>query len=403
MVDPIPGSIDVSDSSHRWLVRRYYLYMGTVSTGFITPIFTLFLLFRELTYTDIATLSMVYAVLTVLGEIPSGYVGDRIGRRDSLIVGSVLMVASILGFVVVGSYVGLLVLYVLWAFALVFRSGSGDAWLYDILEDELRAERFTHVRGRGVAVQRGVTVLAMLAGGWLFSLDPRLPFVASGVVNAASIPVLLTLPRNPQFARGSSDEVLQIRDALAVIIEDLRVPAVAVVVVVVAVFLGAAGATDTYIQPIAVGPLGFPEASLGVLYAAFTAVASVGAAGAGRVEEILGPRAPLLAAPIALGAILVLPVVAPILALPAFVLMRGGRPLVETLASGFLNRHVGSAGRATVLSAASMVYAAATLPFYLLGGVVADAISPVVAVAVLGVGAVAAAGLVMLATLLPGR
>jgi MFS family permease len=385
----------VSGNSNRWLVRRYYLYMGTVSTGFITPIFTLFLLFRELTYTDIATLSMVYAVLTVIGEIPTGYVGDRIGRRDSLVVSSVMMVASILGFVVVGSYAGLLLLYVLWALALVFRSGSGDAWLYDTLESSLQAERFTHVRGRGVAVQRAVTVIAMLAGAWLYSLDPRLPFVASGLLNVASIPVLLTLPRNRQFGPDGSADRLRIRESVSVIVEALRQPAVGVVVLLVAVFIGAAGATNTYIQPIAVGPLAFPEASLGLLYAGFTAVASIGAAGAGWIEHRLGERTVLVVAPIGLGAILLLPILAPLLALPAFVLMRGGRPLVESLASGYLNRHTGSVGRATVLSAASMAYAGAKLPFYLLGGVVADAISPVVAVGALGLAALGAGGAIL--------
>jgi MFS family permease len=374
------------------VVPRYYLYKATVSTGFITPIFTLFLLFRQLSYTEIATLSMVYAVLTVLGEIPTGWVGDRIGRRNSLVVSAVAMVASILGFVVVESYLGLLVLYVLWAIALTFRSGSGDAWLYDTLAARDAAGTFTHVRGRGVGIQRAVTVLGMLVGGWLYSLDPRFPFLASGALNALAVPVLFSLPQNPQFEAAPEEMGMSLGDTLPTLRTHLATPAIGIVVVLVAVFVGVAGGTNTYIQPIAVGPLGFPESSLGLLYAGFTGVAAIAASASGWVEARIGHRPTLVAAPFLLGAVLVLPFVSPWLALPAFILMRGGRPLIESVAAGFLNERLPSVGRATLLSAASMVYAAAKLPFYLMGGVVADATTPILAVVALGLGAIGAAG-----------
>jgi hypothetical protein len=59
-------------------VGRYYAYRATLSVGFITPVFTLFLL-RTLSFTEVGVLSAVYAGLSVVGEIPTGYVADHLG------------------------------------------------------------------------------------------------------------------------------------------------------------------------------------------------------------------------------------------------------------------------------------------------------------------------------------
>jgi MFS family permease len=133
-------------------VARYYLYEATDTAGFVWPVLTLFLLSRSLSFTEIATLSATMAVLVVLGEVPTGYLGDRIGRRNSLVLGRVAAVASLVGFLVVTMSPGFLVLYALWALTFTFASGTEAAWLYDTLKERLDTDEFTRVRGRGRAV-----------------------------------------------------------------------------------------------------------------------------------------------------------------------------------------------------------------------------------------------------------
>jgi hypothetical protein len=61
----------------------------------------------------------------------TGYVGDRIGRRNSLILGRFAAVASLLGFAVVTDVVGFLVPYALLALTFTFASGAGGVALRD--------------------------------------------------------------------------------------------------------------------------------------------------------------------------------------------------------------------------------------------------------------------------------
>ncbi|WP_128477064.1 MFS transporter [Halorussus pelagicus] len=367
-------------------VLKYYCYQATVSFGFFSPIFTLFLLDRGLDYTAIASLSVLYAVLTVVGEIPTGYVGDRLGRRASLLLSSAFMTLSILGFAVVRSYAGLAALYVLWTLSTVFRSGTDDAWLYDALDAERDADRFAHVRGRGQSVRQAVTVVTMLAGGVLYSVRPTLPFVASGILNGAGVVVLLTLPKNRQFAseRRGDRETFAVLDALPVLREQLTRPSLRWFVAYAALFFGVVAAADTYVQPISTDTLGVPVASMGLLYAAFAGVSAVTSYYAGAVQDRLGVDGAVLAVPLVLGVALVAPLLWPLLALPTFFILKGSRSLLHPIVTHHVNDEVESVGRATVLSAASMAYALVKLPLYLLGGAVADTASALVAVGVLG-------------------
>jgi len=155
-------------------------------------------------------------------------------------------------------------------------------------------------------------------------------------------------------------------------------------VLYLALFFSIVNAADEFIQPIATGPAGLPESALGPLYAGFTVLAAVTSYFAGDIEDLLSTQWALLLVPALVGAFFVVPMLLPVAALPVFFLMKSARTAVTPIASGYINDHAGSAGRATLLSAASMAYALARLPVKPVAGVVANATTPLVAVAGLG-------------------
>lgn len=395
--------------SVRTLLGRYYLYRATLSVGFITPIFTLFLL-RSLTYSEYGVLSAIYSALVVLGEVPTGYVGDRLGRRASLLLSVVFTVGSLGGFVVVEGFFAYAVLYALWALAMTFRSGSMDAWLYDTLDERLDTERFSHVRGRGDAIQNWTAAATMVGGGLLYGLEPTYPFIAAVVFNSLGVIVLLSLPKNSQYTasgRGDMDR-LGPRSAFAIARTHLTQPQLRSFVVYIGLFYAVVGVANSYVQPIAVETLApyavvfgvrLPAGSelvhtgqsgpalalgLGVLYAGLTTVASVGGYYAGAIKHRLGVRWSVLLTTIATAVAFVIPLWIGLFALPAFTAMRTARPLVEPIANGYINDHTETIGRATLLSMVSMGSMALRTPIALGTGVVADATTATTAVCLLG-------------------
>ncbi|WP_435334959.1 MFS transporter [Haloarchaeobius sp. TZWWS8] len=380
--------MDLPDAS----VLRYYLYKATKAVEFYRPVMYLYFLSQGLTFTQITALEATYNLVTVLGEVPTGYVGDRVGRRNSLLLGTGLITATLVGLGFAQSFPTFLALYAVWSLGYAFRSGTEDAWLYDTLTADLSSDDFARVRGRGESVALLTGVVAAVVGGYLGGVDLRLPFWVAAVVTALGIPVLLSL-REPATVEGAGGDTLSPRRALAIAREVLtRRHVRAFVLAYYLLFAAVLYLVFVFVQPVfeaVVLDFGLPksdvERALGWYYAAISLVGAALSYRAGAIEELVGLRAWFFALPLLVGGALLASWAVPLLALPVLLFVRGIADTTRTFASQYVNDRIDSVGRATVLSTMAMVSALAVVPFQLGSGVISDRTSPLVALAVAGV------------------
>jgi nitrogen fixation-related uncharacterized protein len=394
------------------VIARYYLYRATARPGFHYPVYTLFLLWNGLSFAQIGLIATIQAVVVVTAEIPTGYVGDRIGRRNSLAVGAVLMLVSNASYLVATDFAGFTVTFVMLSFGGTFVSGSGNAWLYDTLTEHGIEDEYTRIKGRSRAIGQWVSAVSLIAGGFLYSMNRFYPFYAGVVVATISIALVLRLPKNRAYDddEDADEEVLTIVDAFPIIRKQLTAPSLRSFIVYLALFSGAILTMDMWIQPIAQSSLeasfgptldgwGLAEpAIIGILYAAFTIVSAVLSDFASDVEEFLGVRYAMFLIPVSIAALYVLAGLAPILAFPMFFAMKGGSSVISPIYQRYVNDQVQSVGRATLLSSVAMLRSVAGIPFRVGSGVLATWYSTSGAVAILG--AVFIVGAVLIFTLL---
>lgn len=380
---------------HSWrrpplVLVKYYVYMATTSIGFSLPVWVVLLLTRGVSYTQIAVLNAIFSAVIILGETPTGYVADRIGRRKSLIASAVLISVGVTGFAFAHSFLTFAAVYVVWALGQTFRSGSSDAWLYDVLKQRFAEDEFASIRGRANALTFVVTGVTSIFAGYLAAVDLRYPFFATAAVTISGVFVLVTFPKSQQ----PSDESFESNDVWPVIRDQLLQPSLRWFVVYVALFYAVIEGVSLLIQPISTD-VGVAIANLGWLYAGFTFVAAIVSYNTDKIRKHVGIRGWMYAAPPLLGVAFISTWFVPLAALPVFFLMKALRGATPALANQYLNDNVGSTGRATLLSAAAMAYAAVAMPVELGTGILAERFSPLVAVAALGVGLAVCAGLVV--------
>lgn len=374
-------------------ILKYYAYQLTTGSGFYIPIMTLYLLFRGLSYTQITVISSVTAAVIVVSEIPTGFVGDRIGRRNSMIVSASLYAVVFAGLAFAEDFATLLGLGALLGIAGTFQSGSMDAWLYDILSENDRGDEFTRIRGRGQSMRKWMVAATMIFGGFLYLWHPRYPFVAAAALASIGVPILLTLPKNIQYRDEEDEENITVIDAIPVITSQLNRRHLRTFVLFAGLFMAVPVTVSEFIQPITVNTVhlsgGVPffegtelqeEAGLGVLYAAFNFVAAIASDRAAAVEELLGFRRTVLFVPLLTALLLVTPLVVPLLAIPVFFAIKSSKVMMIPIINNHINDQIESFGRATVLSCVSVVFSLIQIPFLLMSGVVADMIEPVVAI-----------------------
>ncbi|MEZ3168283.1 MFS transporter [Halorubrum ejinorense] len=362
----------------------------------------LFFLAQDLSFTQIVVLESIYNLTTVLGEIPTGYVGDRLGRRNSLLIGTALIAVTLLGIGLAGSFLAFAGLYVCWSMGYNFRSGSEDAWLYDTLTDDLSADQFAHVRGRGDAVALAIGAGAAVTGGYLGSLDLSLPWFVAAGVTALGVPVLLTV-EDPETYEGS-DTTLGFRQSLGIIRDVLsRSHIRALVLYYYVLYAAVTYLVFVFLQPVfetVVTDIGVPptaiESLLGVFYAAYSLVGAALSYYTGVIKERVGMRVWFLLLPFLVGGALVGMYFVPLLALPTFLLARGLADVTQTFAGQYVNDRIETVGRATVLSAMAMVSGLTVIPFQLGSGVISDLVSPLFALAVAGIVLIGGSGAILL-------
>lgn len=366
-----------------WPLIAFYVYTAAVRAGFTVPIFVLFFRSRGLSFAEIGAVEATYTVVVLLAQTPTGYLGDRVGRWDSMLAGTLLSALGAVGYALAHSFPVFLAVSALRAVAGAFRSGATDAWLYETLASDHDEEAFARVRGRASSIGFVTRGAAAVAGAGLYAVHPLLPWAAEFLALATGAVILLTV-RDRDGAEAT--EGAPIQGVATVARRTLSKRSVGAFVAYTGLLFGLLNTLEIFVQPVSVDVLGIAPGHLGFVYAGFTVVAAALASQAGRIREVVGPGAWFGLVPPALGALLVAVVAAPRLALVAFFAMRGVGAVSRPLASQYLNDRTASEGRATVLSAASTIRSVFTAPLNVLGGALAGAVAFPLALGLLGAG-----------------
>ena len=181
-----------------WL---YYLFSFLI--GFYIANGTTVLFARELhlSYSQIFLLTAVYMLMFVLFEIPSGALADLIGRKKTIIFGGVALGAAAGCSGLAQNFLQLFLSYFLWSIGFSSISGANEALLYDRVSDQ---EIFSQAVGRSGFFWIVGTAVAGIVGPYLFSLNFRLPYLASAIpfflAALAILPFAETRPAQGQFS-----------------------------------------------------------------------------------------------------------------------------------------------------------------------------------------------------------
>ncbi|WP_418286097.1 MFS transporter [Halorubrum sp. DTA46] len=392
-------------------VFKYYLYKATEAVEFYRPIMYLYLLSQGLSFTQIVVIEALYNLATVLGEVPTGYVGDRIGRRNSLLVGSALITATLVGIAFAASFLAFAALFVCWSLGYNFRSGTEDAWVYETLTDVSASDEFTRVRGRGQSVALSAGVGASLVGGYLGGLDLTYPFLVAALFTGVGLLVIATLDEPATYTESGSSE-MGIREAWGVVTQAVGQRRLrSFILYYFVLFSAVTYLVFIFLQPVFESvvtglnmrlTLSLPvpgrerpsglvvstdnvETLLGVYYAAINLVSAAITYRIGFIRERVGLRRWFVVIPLLVGGLLTaMPFVPPIALVALFVGWACVEP-TRVLAGQYVNDRIETLGRATVLSAMAMVSAVTVIPFQLGSGVISDAVSPLIALSAAGV------------------
>ncbi len=334
----------------------YKLYLIKLSKWLmlIMPIVALFYRENGLNDFDIYLLQAIYAVSVAIMEIPSGYMADIIGRKKSLVLGSIMGSLGFFMYTFSSSFSGFLVAEIILGLGGSFISGSDSALLYDSLAAIRMKHRYLQFEGRITSLGNFAETAAALCGGLLAGyLGYRSVYFAQGIIAFIAVPASFLLtepPRDQPIEIPGFAHILKVCKETLITNKKLRSTIFFSSVIgistlcmawTVQIYFAAAGLTAYEITP---------------LWIALNLTVAVAAAFAADIVTFLGERKSLLLILffIPFGYILlgILQFQAAVISLFLFYAVRGyATPVLKDL----INNNCSSSTRATVLSIRSMI------------------------------------------------
>jgi MFS family permease len=278
----------------RRVIRSTYGFQLFFGLLLWTPVFYEFQKRIGLSDTEIFGIQSMYYVAFCLLEIPTGIFADRFDYRHSLLAGSAVLIGANLLPVVLPTYAGFLVHFLLIALARSLVSGAASAYLYEYLHRVGAGHAYQQAEGKARSYSLMGKVLCWPAVGllmqWQLSSPYWLTAISAGIaaVLAARLPALPAAGHHYAGMRGQSTERLPLGASLRHALGMLRGSRLLMLLIVqgVAIFTMARIAQVNLFQPI-LNDKEMPLAWHGAVMSAMTVFEAVGAARPGWVRRRL--------------------------------------------------------------------------------------------------------------------
>jgi MFS family permease len=174
-------------------ILKMYLLKGVLWFMVAMPIIVLFFQEHGLSLTQVMILQAIYSLSVALFEIPSGYIADVFGRKQTIVFSTIFSFIGYLVFSFYGGFYAFAIAQVLVGIGGSLLSGSDSAIIYDTLLETDNKTSYTKIEGRSYAIGNFSEAIAGILGGFLAVGSIYLPvYVQTGVL-FFSIPIALTL------------------------------------------------------------------------------------------------------------------------------------------------------------------------------------------------------------------
>jgi MFS family permease len=173
----------------------YYLvtFLHDFSISLHAAIYVLFLLSHNLSLLEVSLVNLSFMLGNFFFEIPTGAYADFFGRRKSLILSSLFLTGALAIYFISTNILMFIIAELIAALAFTFASGALDAWMVDSLEGKGYIGKVDFVFSQASIVSYSASLVGGLIGGYLGNINLALPFGVGALVSLSSLAAVVFL------------------------------------------------------------------------------------------------------------------------------------------------------------------------------------------------------------------
>ncbi|MBI4016259.1 MAG: MFS transporter [Candidatus Aenigmarchaeota archaeon] len=183
---------------------------------FFIPVLALFYIASQVPLEQFAIIMGAFALSNFLLEIPTGIIADIIGRKKTLVIGRFMYIIEVFILAFMNGFWPFLIAKIISGVGVSFVSGASEALLYDTLK-KLRIEKeHKRISGTMFTLTNISMAFVFIIGAYLFSIDSKLPAIASlpTIILAFALTCLLQEPYKSQQKLTLKNSLLQLKEGL---------------------------------------------------------------------------------------------------------------------------------------------------------------------------------------------
>lgn len=296
----------------------------------------------------------IFSVAMVTFEVPSGYLSDRWGRKNTLVIGSVFGFLGMLWYPLSHEFWHFVLAEIGMAILLSFSSGTVESMVQESLATLGREKEYRKTVGQVHFYANVSQAIASILGGLIALVSLRATVWATVVPFAVGLAVSLTLKEPPRKLSNETEHAKAIWNAMAYTL--FRHPALRAISLLYSLLAVLTLILMWFSQPY-FEIVGLPLWAFGIVHAVITLGMGLTARFTHKAEGHISDQA-LLAASAALvvGSYLLLGVTTSLWSIILLFIGRSMYGIFSTAASDLTNRYVMEEYRATMHSAQKFLY-----------------------------------------------
>ncbi|OGF28650.1 hypothetical protein A2331_04260 [Candidatus Falkowbacteria bacterium RIFOXYB2_FULL_34_18] len=320
---------------------REPLFWGPILITYITNI-------GKMTLPEMYFMESIVVFGMIFVEIYSSAWADLLGRKKTVVLGSFLTLISIILFSLASSPMLIWVanIFIMIGFAII--SGTDEAFLVDGLKENGRFDEFTRINGRIMSRRFILIAITSILSGYLYNINPRLPMFLSIPGVLVSLLIAFFFEESKRMQKASHKEHFELMKISVLFVANHKkvkwiIGYIALITVASKLWFFT---YNPYFELVEIDPKYF-----GWIFFVLNIVAWISSKYAYKVEQKMSELAVIIILIALIGIPLILMgTFVSYLAIGFIFLENFTRGFREPFFSSFINKHLDSKNRATVLS-----------------------------------------------------
>lgn len=352
-------------------VKLYYLYSTFSDLLIIGPILVLFLTAKGLTFTEIMLLQSISSISIFFFEVPTGAVADKLGRKYSVLIGAFLWGAGLLFYVVGHSFFIFALSEITFSLGSAFKSGADNALIYDSLKMLNREKDYQKIEGKARSYSLYAMAIGSVLSSFLYEKNVNLPLIVSILFMLVTVAIALMF-KEPEVEGKEGKYGInyfdQITESGKYILNHDKLKAIVVFSMMFFIFYRTG---FWYYQPY-MEAVNIPVKYFGVLFFIFNMTAAFISSRSSYIMDKTKPKTLTFMAFLMIVSFLFLGTVKIWPGVFAILLQQVARGIYRPVTTKYLNKHIPSDKRATILSFHSLCTNLAVAAAFPLMGILKD-------------------------------